>query len=165
MTRQTLPNRRPSEIYPAKTMGGRKMFIGIGRDQNGNIKEIFIDVSRTYGTPVKDVFHIFATTISIALQYGAPVELIIKSIREQSTNSKPEECWTKEIADTLEEANKHHPGPQVVPQILFEMPPLSPFRHDDITPEEGEEGPGVPAPIKPTPVLPSGEEAITPPQS
>lgn len=82
------------------------MFVGIGRNDKGEIKEVFIDVSRSHGTPIKDVFHIFATTISIALQYGAPVELIIENIREQS-DVCDRESWTKSIADVLEEANAH----------------------------------------------------------
>jgi hypothetical protein len=78
MSRERLPNRRPSEIFNFEAMGLR--FTGcVSRYPDGRISELFLDnhkAGSAVGTLVRDMAIVF----SFAAQHGADAEAIRKAL-------------------------------------------------------------------------------------
>jgi hypothetical protein len=79
MTRQSLPNRRASEILDFEC-DGQEYTAAISRFENGKIGEIFL-TSGKFGAHVHTHATDSAVLASLALQGGVPVEDIQHSIR------------------------------------------------------------------------------------
>lgn len=70
--RNKLPDRRKGYIQKA-VVGGHKVYLHTGEFKNGELGEIFIDMHKE-GAAFRSLMNNFAIAISIALQYGVPLE-------------------------------------------------------------------------------------------
>jgi hypothetical protein len=73
-----LPNRRYHETFSLRHWD-MIYKIGFGRDSEGIVKEVFINCGRS-GEQSETLARDSAILLSIALQYGIPIEAIKKSI-------------------------------------------------------------------------------------
>jgi ribonucleoside-diphosphate reductase alpha chain len=76
MTRRKLPSKRYGITQEAK-VGGNKVFLRTGEYNDGNLGEIFIDMHKE-GAALRSVMNCFAMLVSIALQYGVPLEVLVE---------------------------------------------------------------------------------------
>lgn len=75
--RRRLPNRRTGYTQKAK-VGGHNIYIRTGEYDDGSIGEIFIDMHKE-GAAFRSLMHNFAMAISIALQYGVPLDEFVEA--------------------------------------------------------------------------------------
>ena len=71
------PNRRKGYTQKA-TVGGHKVYLRTGEYENGGLAEIFIDMHKE-GAAFRSLMNNFAIAISIALQYGVPLEEFVEA--------------------------------------------------------------------------------------
>lgn len=76
-TRQTLPGRRKGYTQKAR-VGGHKVYLRTGEYTDGSLGEIFIDMHKE-GTAFRSLLNNFAISVSIALQYGVPLEEFVEA--------------------------------------------------------------------------------------
>ena len=74
--RRRLPSKRHGLTQEAK-VGGNKIFLRSGEYQDGTLGEIFIDMHKE-GAALRSVMNCFAMLVSIALQYGVPLEMLVE---------------------------------------------------------------------------------------
>ncbi len=70
--RKRMPERRKGYTQKA-TVGGHKVYLRTGEYEDGNIGEIFVDMHKE-GAAFRSLMNNFAIAVSIALQYGVPLE-------------------------------------------------------------------------------------------
>jgi len=70
--RERLPQRRKGYTQKA-VVGGHKVYLRTGEYDNGQIGEIFIDMHKE-GAAFRSLMNNFAIAVSLALQYGVPLE-------------------------------------------------------------------------------------------
>jgi ribonucleoside-diphosphate reductase alpha chain len=58
-------------------VGGNKIFLRTGEYEDGTLGEIFIDMHKE-GAALRSVMNCFAMLVSIALQYGVPLETLVE---------------------------------------------------------------------------------------
>ena len=75
--RQRLTNRRKGYAQKA-LVGGHKVYLHTGEYEDGKLGEIFIDMHKE-GTAFRSLMNNFAIAISIALQYGVPLEEFVEA--------------------------------------------------------------------------------------
>ncbi|WP_439817984.1 vitamin B12-dependent ribonucleotide reductase [Zavarzinia sp. CC-PAN008] len=75
--RERLPNRRKSYVQKA-TVGGHKVYLHMGEYHDGRLGEIFIDTHKE-GAAFRSLMNNFAIAISLALQYGVPLEEFVEA--------------------------------------------------------------------------------------
>jgi ribonucleoside-diphosphate reductase alpha chain len=78
VTRERLPNRRKSETIKAKIRGDN-LYLGLSRFPDGRIAEIFLK-SHKQGVAMHEMMRSFAILVSLALQYGTPVDVIVEGL-------------------------------------------------------------------------------------
>jgi ribonucleoside-diphosphate reductase alpha chain len=74
--RRRLPAKRHGLTQEAK-VGGNKVFLRTGEYEDGTLGEIFIDMHKE-GAALRSVMNCFAMLVSIALQYGVPLEILVE---------------------------------------------------------------------------------------
>jgi ribonucleoside-diphosphate reductase alpha chain len=74
--RRRLPSKRHGITQEAK-VGGNKVFLRTGEYEDGTIGEIFIDMHKE-GAALRSVMNCFAMLVSLALQYGVPLEVLVE---------------------------------------------------------------------------------------
>ncbi len=74
--RRRLPPKRHGITQEAK-VGGNKVFLRTGEYESGELGEIFIDMHKE-GAALRSVMNCFAMLVSIALQYGVPLEVLVE---------------------------------------------------------------------------------------
>ncbi len=75
--RAGLPSRRKGYTQKA-TVGGHKVYLRTGEYEDGRLGEIFIDMHKE-GAAFRSLMNNFAIAISIALQYGVPLEEFVEA--------------------------------------------------------------------------------------
>jgi hypothetical protein len=89
--RVRLPNRRSAETwefpFPLPTGGAIHCIATYGRDGSMQIKEVFLDAGKT-GTVFESMACDSATLASLALQYGAPKEVLAHSMIRNPDGSR-----------------------------------------------------------------------------
>jgi hypothetical protein len=80
--RTTLPQRRSHEAFNF-THWDQRYAVGIGRAADGSLKEIFINGGKT-GMQMDTLARDSAVLLSIALQYGVPIEPMRHAITRNS---------------------------------------------------------------------------------
>ena len=75
--RSRLPDRRKGYTQKA-TVGGHKVYLRTGEYEDGRAGEIFIDMHKE-GAAFRSLMNNFAIAISIALQYGVPMEEFVEA--------------------------------------------------------------------------------------
>ena len=83
--RKPLPDERLS-ITHKFNVGGYEGYLIVGLYPNGNVGEIFIKMSKK-GSTLSGLMDAFAVAVSVALQYGVPLEVYIDKFR--FTNFEP----------------------------------------------------------------------------
>jgi len=76
MSRRKLPPKRYGITQEAK-VGGNKVFLRTGEYGDGSLGEIFIDMHKE-GAALRSVMNCFAMLVSIALQYGVPLDVLVE---------------------------------------------------------------------------------------
>ena len=71
-TRRRLPDRRKGYIQKA-AVGGHKVYLHTGEYEDGELGELFIDMHKE-GAAFRSLMNNFAIAVSIALQYGVPLD-------------------------------------------------------------------------------------------
>ncbi|MDN5003987.1 hypothetical protein ACFQZO_24420 [Bradyrhizobium sp. GCM10027634] len=79
MTREMLPNKRPSIAFNFEHEGHRYRATA-GRYPDGRLAEIFLDTGKI-NTPLQANAETAAVLVSLLLQHGVDVEIILHSIR------------------------------------------------------------------------------------
>ncbi len=74
--RRRLPDERQSVTHKF-TLGGHEGYITVGLFEDGTPGEIFITMSKE-GSTLSGIMDSFATTVSLSLQYGVPLEVLVK---------------------------------------------------------------------------------------
>ena len=77
LDRNSLPSRRKGYTQKAK-VGGHKVYLRTGEYEDGRLGEIFIDMHKE-GAAFRSLMNNFAIAISIALQYGVPLEEFVEA--------------------------------------------------------------------------------------
>ncbi len=75
--RLRLPDRRKGYTQKA-TVGGHKVYLRTGEYEDGRVGEIFIDMHKE-GAAFRSLMNNFAIAVSIALQYGVPMEEFVEA--------------------------------------------------------------------------------------
>ena len=75
-TRRRLPSKRHGITQEAK-VGGNKVFLRTGEYEDGTLGEIFIDMHKE-GAALRSVMNCFAMLVSMALQYGVPLDVLVE---------------------------------------------------------------------------------------
>jgi len=70
-----MPRRRRNTTI-SLTIGGQKVHLCIGWHDDGTIGEVFADMHKV-GAFLRGMLHCFARLLSVALQYGVPIEKLI----------------------------------------------------------------------------------------
>jgi hypothetical protein len=78
-TRQRLPNRREHELIDFEHEG-RRYTAGVGRFDDGNLAEIFMNVSGRAGGTVEVMARDTAVAASLCLQFGCDVETLRRAL-------------------------------------------------------------------------------------
>ncbi|HUJ28608.1 MAG TPA: vitamin B12-dependent ribonucleotide reductase [Myxococcales bacterium] len=74
--RRRLPAKRHGLTQEAK-VGGNKVFLRTGEYEDGTLGEIFIDMHKE-GAALRSVMNCFAMLVSMALQYGVPLDVLVE---------------------------------------------------------------------------------------
>jgi len=74
--RRRLPAKRHGLTQEAK-VGGNKVFLRTGEYEDGALGEIFIDMHKE-GAALRSVMNCFAMLVSLALQYGVPLQVLVE---------------------------------------------------------------------------------------
>lgn len=78
--REILPPRRKGYTQRVTIGGeGNIFYHTTGENQDGDVREIFVTGGDKEGTPFRSIMNCFAKAVSIGLQYGVPVEVMIES--------------------------------------------------------------------------------------
>jgi ribonucleoside-diphosphate reductase alpha chain len=77
--RRRLPNRRAHEVREIE-YGGIRYQVGFGRFADGEVAEVFMNVSGKVGTDLDAHARDAAITASIALQFGAPLDVLRRAL-------------------------------------------------------------------------------------
>jgi ribonucleoside-diphosphate reductase alpha chain len=75
-SRRRLPSKRYGITQEAK-VGGNKVFLRTGEYEDGTLGEIFIDMHKE-GAALRSVMNCFAMLVSMALQYGVPLDVLVE---------------------------------------------------------------------------------------
>lgn len=81
MNRKRLPNRRPHEAVSFE-FWGRKFIAGFGRDGD-KITELFLNSGKS-GEQAQVLAHDAAVVLSLALQYGTPLDVIADALKRNA---------------------------------------------------------------------------------
>ncbi|MBX3472990.1 MAG: adenosylcobalamin-dependent ribonucleoside-diphosphate reductase [Planctomycetes bacterium] len=75
--RRPLPKRRNGITYELK-IGGQKLYVRTGEYDDGQLGEIFLDMSKE-GATLRSILNCFAIAVSKGLQYGVPLEEFVNT--------------------------------------------------------------------------------------
>jgi ribonucleoside-diphosphate reductase alpha chain len=75
--RRRLPRERQS-ITHKFSLGGRESYITAGMYEDGSVGEIFLSDLGIEGSSLRGMMNAFATSISLSLQYGVPLETLVR---------------------------------------------------------------------------------------
>lgn len=84
MAREKLPDRRLSETFSMETQGGRRYIVTASRFPDGRVAEIFVNTPKKVGNEEDVITRDAAIVCSIALQYGAPLAVILSALSVDS---------------------------------------------------------------------------------
>jgi ribonucleoside-diphosphate reductase alpha chain len=77
LNRKPLPKHRRGSTYEVK-IGGQKLYLRTGEYEDGQLGEIFLDMSKE-GATLRSFLNCFAIAISKGLQYGVPLEEFVNT--------------------------------------------------------------------------------------
>ncbi|MGI8428665.1 MAG: vitamin B12-dependent ribonucleotide reductase [Solirubrobacteraceae bacterium] len=103
--RRRMPRERQS-ITHKFSIGGHEGYITAGKYEDGTIGEIFLTDIGKEGSTLRGMMNSFATAISIALQYGVPLETLVRKFsymrfEPEGMTSNPEIPFAKSMPDYI----------------------------------------------------------------
>jgi ribonucleoside-diphosphate reductase alpha chain len=103
--RKRMPRERQS-ITHKFSIGGHEGYITAGMYEDGSIGEIFLTDIGKEGSTLRGMMNSFATAISIALQYGVPLETLVQKFsymrfEPEGITSNPEIPFAKSMPDYI----------------------------------------------------------------
>jgi ribonucleoside-diphosphate reductase alpha chain len=103
--RRRMPRERQS-ITHKFSIGGHEGYITAGKYEDGSIGEIFLTDIGKEGSTLRGMMNSFATAISIALQYGVPLETLVRKFsymrfEPEGMTSNPEIPFSKSMPDYI----------------------------------------------------------------
>ena len=126
--RKRMPRERQSLTHKF-SLGGHEGYITAGMYDDGTVGEIFLTDIGKEGSTLRGMMNSFATAISIALQYGVPLETLVRKFaymrfEPEGITTNPEIPFAKSMpdyimrwlasrfldTDTQEELGHPHPG-------------------------------------------------------
>jgi ribonucleoside-diphosphate reductase alpha chain len=103
--RRRMPRERQS-ITHKFSIGGHEGYITAGMYEDGTVGEIFLTDIGKEGSTLRGMMNSFATAISIALQYGVPLETLVRKFsymrfEPEGMTSNPEIPFAKSMPDYI----------------------------------------------------------------
>jgi ribonucleoside-diphosphate reductase alpha chain len=103
--RRRMPRERQS-ITHKFSLGGHEGYITAGMYEDGSIGEIFLTDIGKEGSTLRGMMNSFATAISIALQYGVPLETLVRKFsymrfEPEGMTTNPEIPFAKSMPDYI----------------------------------------------------------------
>jgi ribonucleoside-diphosphate reductase alpha chain len=103
--RRRMPRERES-ITHKFSIGGHEGYITAGKYEDGTIGEIFLTDIGKEGSTLRGMMNSFATAISIALQYGVPLETLVQKFsymrfEPEGITTNPEIPFAKSMPDYI----------------------------------------------------------------
>jgi ribonucleoside-diphosphate reductase alpha chain len=103
--RNRMPRERQS-ITHKFSVGGHEGYITAGKYEDGTIGEIFLTDIGKEGSTMRGMMNAFATSISIALQYGVPLETLVRKFsymrfEPEGMTTNPEIPFAKSMPDYI----------------------------------------------------------------
>ena len=103
--RKRMPRERQS-ITHKFSIGGHEGYITAGKYEDGTIGEIFLTDIGKEGSTLRGMMNSFATAISISLQYGVPLETLVRKFsymrfEPEGMTSNPEIPFAKSMPDYI----------------------------------------------------------------
>ncbi|HEX5309255.1 MAG TPA: vitamin B12-dependent ribonucleotide reductase, partial [Solirubrobacteraceae bacterium] len=103
--RRRMPRERQS-ITHKFSIGGHEGYITAGMYEDGTVGEIFLTDIGKEGSTIKGMMNSFATAISIALQYGVPLETLVEKFsymrfEPEGITGNPEIPFAKSMPDYI----------------------------------------------------------------
>jgi ribonucleoside-diphosphate reductase alpha chain len=101
--RRRMPRERES-ITHKFSIGGHEGYITAGKYEDGSVGEIFLTDIGKEGSAVRGMMNSFATSVSIALQYGVPLETLVRKFaymrfEPEGITTNPEIPFAKSMPD------------------------------------------------------------------
>ena len=79
MKRKHMPDRYETVRQGVK-VGGRTLYVDVGRDADGVIRSVFLDAYKT-GTVQRALLEVISVLLSISLQYDIPLTKLTRKLR------------------------------------------------------------------------------------
>ncbi len=103
--RNRMPRERES-ITHKFSVGGHEGYITAGKYDDGSVGEIFLTDIGKEGSTMRGMMNAFATSISIALQYGVPLETLVRKFsymrfEPEGMTTNPEIPFAKSMPDYI----------------------------------------------------------------
>jgi ribonucleoside-diphosphate reductase alpha chain len=103
--RHRMPRERESLTHKF-SIGGHEGYITAGKYEDGSVGEIFLTDIGKEGSTLRGMMNSFATAISIALQYGVPLETLVRKFsymrfEPEGMTSNPEIPFAKSMPDYI----------------------------------------------------------------
>src|SRR4029077_15168918 len=103
--RKRMPRERQS-ITHKFSIGGHEGYITAGMYEDGSVGEIFLTDIGKEGSTLRGMMNSFATAISIALQYGVPLETLVRKFsymrfEPEGITGNPEIPFAKSMPDYI----------------------------------------------------------------
>ncbi len=103
--RRKMPRERQS-ITHKFSIGGHEGYITAGMYEDGTIGEIFLTDIGKEGSTLRGMMNSFATAISLSLQYGVPLEMLVRKFsymrfEPEGMTSNPEIPFSKSMPDYI----------------------------------------------------------------
>jgi ribonucleoside-diphosphate reductase alpha chain len=103
--RRRMPRERQSVTHKFK-IGGHEGYITAGMYEDGTVGEIFLTDVGKEGSTLRGMMNSFATAISIALQYGVPLETLVSKFaymrfEPEGITTNPEIPFAKSLPDYI----------------------------------------------------------------
>jgi ribonucleoside-diphosphate reductase alpha chain len=104
-TRRRMPRERQS-ITHKFSVGGHEGYVTAGMYEDGTVGEIFLTDIGKEGSTLRGMMNSFATAISIALQYGVPLETLVQKFaymrfEPEGITTNPEIPFAKSMPDYI----------------------------------------------------------------
>jgi ribonucleoside-diphosphate reductase alpha chain len=103
--RRRMPRERQS-ITHKFSIGGHEGYITAGMYEDGSVGEIFLTDIGKEGSTLRGMMNAFATAISLSLQYGVPLETLVRKFsymrfEPEGMTSNPEIPFSKSLPDYI----------------------------------------------------------------
>lgn len=118
--RSRLENRREAEtldFFVMQPSGARQFFIAtVGRFPDGRPAELFINTSMRHGSDADTNAHDGAVAISLALQYGCPIDTLREAMKRNANGTATGVLGA--ALDAIRALDPPPEGPQPIPMTM-----------------------------------------------